>query len=421
MKVRDFLIVCVRGSGDIGSAVAHRLLMLGAKVIVHDESAPAHPRRGMAFADALFDGRVDLNGVGAELASDMDALLLVAAVCGKLPVCTLPLKEIQEHFAPDVVVDARMRKRASIEDQRALAPTVVGLGPGFVVGVNCTVAIETAWGDRLGAVVRTGGTTPQSGEPRQLEGVGRERFVYAPIQGIWRTPLQIGDTVSTGQIVGDLDGHPVHAPLAGTLRGLSHDAVTIKQGQKIVEVDPRVDAQVFGLGERPQAIARGVSHALGLDVPDTPLFFGFESIMEHTLECIPMSVRMKLDLCGFKVPLNSWRALPTSVRQLLLEASCSGHLEIQRYGRYLSWAVKTHGLDDLKHIQCGLTDWQRPSTVPAQLLEALDTLGLPVVDAKTWAELSALQRFALLKLSIKGHTRNLRLALEEFLTPVVAP
>lgn len=73
--MREFLIVCVRGCGDMGSAVAHRLPMLGAKVIVHDDSAPAYPRRGMAFADALFDGNAVLGAVTAERAGDIETQL----------------------------------------------------------------------------------------------------------------------------------------------------------------------------------------------------------------------------------------------------------------------------------------------------------------------------------------------------------
>jgi len=256
-------IVCVRGSGDIGSAVAHRLLQLGSRVIVHDDPMPAHLRRRMAFTDALFGGHAILDGVYAERAPDWDALLSIAAR-GHVPVCDLELDGLLSRLKPDAIVDARMRKRAAIEDQRSLAPSVIGLGPGFVVGANCTVAVETAWGDALGAVVRTGGTAALSGEPRQLAGAGRERFVYAPSDGVWRTALQIGDATDAGQIVGHLNELPVRAPLMGTLRGLSHDAVDVAKGQKIVEVDPRADADVFGLGERPQIIARGVAQALGL-------------------------------------------------------------------------------------------------------------------------------------------------------------
>ena len=53
----------MRGIGDIGSAVAHALFIEGLRVVIHDDPAPTTTRRGMAFADAVFDGRATLDGV----------------------------------------------------------------------------------------------------------------------------------------------------------------------------------------------------------------------------------------------------------------------------------------------------------------------------------------------------------------------
>ena len=57
--------VLIRGSGDIGSAVAHRLFTAGYGVILHDSPQPTATRRGMAFTDAVFDGCATLEGVRA--------------------------------------------------------------------------------------------------------------------------------------------------------------------------------------------------------------------------------------------------------------------------------------------------------------------------------------------------------------------
>ena len=43
--------VLVRGCGDVGSAVAHRLYDAGYRVFMHDVPAPAHTRRGMALGE----------------------------------------------------------------------------------------------------------------------------------------------------------------------------------------------------------------------------------------------------------------------------------------------------------------------------------------------------------------------------------
>ena len=85
----------VRGVGDIGSAVAHRLFLAGYAVAVHDGEQPTTTRRRMAFADAIFDGRTTLDGVEAirvdasDAVSGMHRMWLAVAHVYALTVCLL--------------------------------------------------------------------------------------------------------------------------------------------------------------------------------------------------------------------------------------------------------------------------------------------------------------------------------------------
>ena len=67
-------IVVVRGTGDVGSAIAHRLFVAGNTVVLHDQGRPAHARRGVSFVDALFEGRATLQGVHAKLVRGAESL-----------------------------------------------------------------------------------------------------------------------------------------------------------------------------------------------------------------------------------------------------------------------------------------------------------------------------------------------------------
>jgi xanthine dehydrogenase accessory factor len=163
-----------------------------------------------------------------------------------------------------------MRKRAIPEARRGLAPLTVGLGPGFVAGddggANVDLAIETSWRD-LSRVIARGPTLPLAGDPRPLGGHSRDRFIYAPIGGIFRTDRRIGDRVAEGGPVARIEGRdggvtPLLAPLDGTLRGLTRDGVPVARGTKVVEVDPRGAAAAGGIGERPGRIADGVLRAI---------------------------------------------------------------------------------------------------------------------------------------------------------------
>src|SRR5208282_1311136 len=145
--------VLVRGVGDVGSAVAVVLFRAGYAAALHDEPAPTAPRRGMAFADAVFDGWATLDGITAvrvNTSAELQDGLNAAAV---LPVSTAPFGDVLDAAPWSTIVDARMRKRAVPEVQRGLAPMTIGLGPNFVAGETVELAIETMWGDQLGAVI----------------------------------------------------------------------------------------------------------------------------------------------------------------------------------------------------------------------------------------------------------------------------
>lgn len=250
--------ILIRGSNDVASAVAHRLFLAGAAAVLHEGRTPAVTRRKMSFADAVFDGQAVLAGVAATRLDSLDLLPDILAARERIPVAVVDLVVLLNVLAPDVLVDARMRKRDHPEPQRGLAAFTVGLGPGFVAGETVDAAIETSWGD-LGRVIEAGPTRPLAGEPRPIGGHARDRYVYAPRAGLFRSDREIGDAVTTGDLVAHVDELPLSAPLPGLLRGLTRSGIPVGEGTKVIEVDPRgAGAVVAGIGERPARIAEGV-------------------------------------------------------------------------------------------------------------------------------------------------------------------
>jgi xanthine dehydrogenase accessory factor len=256
-------VVLVRGSGDVGSAVAVVLHRAGYGVAIHEVAAPSAPRRGMALADAVFDGSCSLDGVEARRVDDLDELPAVVQDGGEIAVTTAALDGVLAALRPAVLVDARMRKRATPERQLELAPLTIGLGPNVIAGQTTHLAIETQWGDALGTVLEAGATRQLGGEPRSFDGHARDRFVYAPVAGVLRTSASIAQRVRAGEVVATIADRELRAPLDGILRGLTHDGVEVQEGLKVVEVDPRGDAsKVTGIGERPRRIGEGVLRAI---------------------------------------------------------------------------------------------------------------------------------------------------------------
>jgi xanthine dehydrogenase accessory factor len=257
------LKIVVRGSGDVGSAVAHKLFQAGYAVLIHDAPQPTVTRRKMAFTDAIFEGCAHLEGVEARRLDDLKQLPPLLAAHQIIPVQVIGLGILLAFLRPDVLVDARMRKHHQPEVQRGLAQLTIGLRPNFVAGETTDLAVETRWGDSLGQVLVTGPTQPLQGEPRPLSGHSRNRYVYTPVAGMFRTAYEVGDLVEQGQKVARIGSTLLYAPLTGILRGLTKNGAPVSVGAKVIKVDPRGDAaMITGIGERPGRIAAGVLQAV---------------------------------------------------------------------------------------------------------------------------------------------------------------
>jgi xanthine dehydrogenase accessory factor len=265
-------VVLVRGTGDVASAVALALYRAGHRVVLHDRARPAHARRSAAFVDALFDGKVSLDGTFAKYARNLESLRHMLD-CGRaLAVVDTEFNALLNAVKPDVLVDARMRKRAQPEVQRGLAPLTIGLGPNFVAGETTDLVVETAYGENLGALIRSGPARSFAGEPRDLGGHGRERFVYAPIGGTFHSRLAIGSPVVADEEIATIDGTPLKAPLSGRLRGLAHDGAEVEQGAKVIEVDASGKLAATAIGERPKRVAEAVVIAVAEERRRSPDF-----------------------------------------------------------------------------------------------------------------------------------------------------
>lgn len=252
----------VRGCGDIGSAVAHALFSAGHAVLIHDIAAPSFARRGMAYTDAMYGGSATLDGVAGRRTSDIFSIRWMLERREEIPLTAAGFAKILEHLRPRVLIDARMNKRSIPERQAGLAPLTIGLGPNFIAGETTDLVVETAWED-LGRILAAGSSRPLSGEPRPIDGFGRERYVYAPAEGRFETDCAIGAGVAKGQAIACIGGEIIRAPLAGCLRGLSHTGAAVKAGTKVVEIDPRGDpSRSFGIAERPGKIAHAILAAV---------------------------------------------------------------------------------------------------------------------------------------------------------------
>jgi len=255
------LTVVVKGGGDLATGVAHRLHRAGMRVVVTELARPMVIRRAVSFASALYEGEIVVDGARACLVDEVDTMHHLLDQ-GIIPVIVDPHADIIQWLRPQVVVDAIMAKRnlgTSVDD----APVVIGLGPGFTAELDVHAVIETMRGHHLGKVIMEGGALPDTGVPGSIEGHTRDRVLWSPGEGRFRACASIGDQVEAGDVVAHVDGRPLPARISGVLRGILHDGLKVKEGQKVGDVDPRgVVEHCFTISDKARAIGGGVLEAI---------------------------------------------------------------------------------------------------------------------------------------------------------------
>ena len=251
--------LCVlRGGGDLATGVAWRLTRAGWPVVACELPSPLTVRRTVAVSSAVLDGEIDVEGMRAVHAADAVEAIELAST-GIVAVLVSP--ELPD-LGADVVIDARLAKRnldTTIDD----APLVIGLGPGFVAGVDCDSVVETQRGSRLGRVLWSGSAAVNTGTPGVVGGRGAERVLRAPIDGSVTWDAAIGDLVEEGQRLGRVGDVPIDAPFAGLVRGLISERVSLTTGLKIGDVDPRCEPSACAeISDKALAIGGGVIEAV---------------------------------------------------------------------------------------------------------------------------------------------------------------
>lgn len=251
----------VRGGGDLASGTIYRLRKAGFPMLVLELEQPRVVRRMAAFAEAIYAGETKVGGLIARRIAlpDLSASLAASEF---IPVVADAAGEALARLTPSVIVDARMAKKP-LDTQPGQAPFVVGLGPGFEVGLHCHAVIETNRGPDLGRVIWQGSAQPDTGKPEVVLGREQERVLRAPVSGILTAHARIGDLLQPGELIATVDGQPIVAPFVGVLRGLIYDSLPVLANEKVGDLDPRGRQEAcFTISDKSLAVGGGVVEAV---------------------------------------------------------------------------------------------------------------------------------------------------------------
>ena len=282
--------ILIRGGGDLASGVALRLHRAGFKILITELSQPLAVRRTVSFAEAVYEGEMEIEGVKARLVRrepprsgrepagarrPLGMIQLQAALdADEIPVLIDPDVTILTEMKFNVVVDARLTKQAPTP-MPVPVPLHIGLGPGFHAGRDCHAVIETCRGHTLGRVYWDGSAQLDSGRPEGDLG----RVLRAVVDGRLIGYAQIGDHLEKGTLIAEIQSttenrkSKIVSPFHGVLRGLIRPGLHVTAGLKIGDVDPRDDPALCTLvSDKALAVAGGVLEAI-LSKPEMRKYF----------------------------------------------------------------------------------------------------------------------------------------------------
>lgn len=255
------LMVLIKGAGEMGTGVAHRLASSHFQVCLTEITHPQAVRRLVAFSEAVYDGEKEVEGIVAKAVSSPDEVLRLWKE-GRIPLLIDPQAKIKDAVKFDVVVDAILAKR-NTGTQLSDAPLVIALGPGFRAGADVHAIIETNRGHNLGRVILKGEAEPNTGIPGEIGGFTEERVLRAPQAGRLSVLKDLGAPVAHDEVVATVEGAPVKAKIKGVLRGLLRDGMTVEKGMKLGDIDPRGKREFcYTISDKALAIAGGVLEAI---------------------------------------------------------------------------------------------------------------------------------------------------------------
>lgn len=262
--MRDLVIV--RGGGDIATGTIYKLYKCGFQVLILETERPSAIRRHVAYSEAVYQGQQKVEDLTCYLAGDYKEAEAFLEE-GRLTMLIDPKGETIPYFKPLAVVDAILAKK-NLGTCMEMAEIVIGVGPGFEAGKNVHAVVETKRGHQLGRIIYEGTAMKNTGIPGMVGGYAKERVIYSPAKGEFRTVRQITDIVKKEEVIAYVEQGGkktyVYATIDGILRGLIRDGYEVTEGLKVADIDPREEEaeNCFLISEKARCIAGGVLEAI---------------------------------------------------------------------------------------------------------------------------------------------------------------
>ncbi len=140
--------------------------------------------------------------------------------------------------------------------------------------------------------------------------------------------------------------------------------------------------------------------------------FQFEAAFYPTMERLPFHVRMKLDLTGIRVSLNTWRAFGMEERRALCHLPVDTDEEREAFAAFLDALARARAGVEAEHCPALDPDAWSAAAVPEAVAARSAAAGLSVTPAE-WGRWAGHERYALYKTALSKDPELFHQALRE--------
>jgi hypothetical protein len=131
-------------------------------------------------------------------------------------------------------------------------------------------------------------------------------------------------------------------------------------------------------------------------------------------DCLPISVKRKLDRLAIKIGRDQWLGMSSDEKTSISSLPCNSKDEYETLRTFIDDALARRGLQATALTQTVAQLADPPREVPAAVIESAREVGF-FMDQTRWSKLDDDQQYALTKLLDPGKKRKRARALAEFL------
>ena len=266
--------ICIIGTGQVGTACALRLFRAGFPVIMLEKHPPADIYHHITFSSAYFSGKRTIEEItartlpgaieaGMEADIALEEFVLYQLKNREIALLNTTQAAILKNLQPAYALYCDVSFFEEVDEHLAEECALIALGQNPPRQARYRIADNDIYLGRVEYPFLD--ERPASEIAAKSEQKDKE-FIRAPLEGIFTSIKQVGETVREKEEIGRINDIPIFAPLSGRLAGLLNSGLMIPAKTVFAAIDKISGKSAKILEPQAFAIAGGALEAVLYDI-----------------------------------------------------------------------------------------------------------------------------------------------------------